>query len=63
MPTDSDQAEHERVDVTVAISFEQGDMVVEVRGWSKLWAFKRRLRVARSQIRAVRWDPTVAKGW
>jgi len=47
----------------VELSIEQGDLVVEVRGWSRLWTFKRRLRVPLSQISAVRWDPTVAKGW
>ena len=47
----------------VELSIEQGDLVVEIRGWSRLWAFKRHLRVPLSQIRAVRWDPTVAKGW
>ena len=47
----------------VELSIEQGDLIVEVRRWSRLWAFKRRLRVPLSQIRAVRWDPTVARGW
>jgi hypothetical protein len=47
----------------VELSIEQGNVVVEVRGWSKLWALKRHLRFPLSHVRTVRWDPTVAKGW
>lgn len=47
----------------VEVSIDQADLLVEVLGWSKLWALKRRLRVPLSQIRAVRWDPGVGKGW
>jgi hypothetical protein len=38
-------------------------LVVEIRGWSKLWALKKHLRVPLSEIRAVRRDPQAAKGW
>jgi hypothetical protein len=47
----------------VDLSIDQGELRVDVRGWSRLWAFKRRLRVPLSKIRAARWDPAVARGW
>ena len=37
----------------VDLSIQHGDLIVEVRGWSKLWAFKRYLRVPLSDIRTV----------
>ena len=47
----------------VDLSITQGDVVVAVRGWSTVWALKRRLRFPLTRVRAVRWDPAVAKGW
>ena len=47
----------------VELSIDQGDLLVEVRGWSRLWTFKRQLQLPLSNIKAVRWDPAVAKGW
>lgn len=47
----------------VELSIGQSDLRVDVRGWSKLWAFKRRLRVPLSQIKAVRREPGAARGW
>jgi hypothetical protein len=47
----------------VELSIDQGDVLIEVRGWSRLWALKSRLRVPLSHVRAVRWDPTVVRGW
>ena len=36
-------------------------------GWSRLWAFRRRLRVPLSHVVTARWDPPAArelwKGW
>src|SRR5438445_1274362 len=51
------------VEAMVELSMQQGDLVVVVRGWSRLWAFKKQLRVPLSQIRTVRWDTAVASGW
>ena len=45
------------------LSIQHGDLIVEVRGWSKLWAFKRYLRVPLSDIRTVWLDPNATKGW
>jgi hypothetical protein len=47
----------------VDLSIDQGNLLVRVRGWSKLWTFKSRLRFPLSQIKAVRWDPAAVKGW
>ena len=47
----------------VDLLIQHGDLVVEVRGWSKLWAFKRHLRVPLSDIGTVWVDPNAAKGW
>ena len=47
----------------VELSVERGDLVLEIRGWSKLWALKKQLRVPLAEIRAVRRDPQAAKGW
>jgi len=47
----------------VEMSIDRGDLLVEVQGWSKLWALKRRFRVPLAHIKAVRWDPAVGKGW
>jgi hypothetical protein len=46
----------------VELSVERGDLVLEIRGWSKLWALKKQLRVPLAEIRAVRRDPQAAKG-
>ena len=47
----------------VELSVERGDLVLEIRGWSKLWALKKQLRVPLAEIRAVQRDPQAAKGW
>ncbi len=47
----------------VEASIQDGDLVIEVRGWSRLWTLKRQLRFPLSCITAVRWDPAVVKGW
>ena len=41
-----------------------GDVaVLEVRGWSKLWALKSRLEIPLANVRGVRADPQAARGW
>ena len=51
----------------VRLSIDRGHVQLDVLGWSRLWAFKRRLRVPLSHIVTARWDPTAAKelwkGW
>lgn len=38
-------------------------LVLEVQGWSKLWALKSRLEIPLANVRGVRADPDVARGW
>ncbi len=47
----------------VELSFGPGELVLEVQGWSKLWALKSRLEIPLENIRGARADPTVARGW
>jgi len=47
----------------VELSIEGHELAVEVRGWSRLWALKSHLRLPLAHVRAVRWDPSVARGW
>jgi hypothetical protein len=47
----------------VEFSIEGYELAVAVRGWSRLWALKSQLRLPLSHVRAVRWDPSVARGW
>jgi hypothetical protein len=47
----------------VELSIERDDLVVDVRGWSRLWTLRRRLRIPLSRIKAVRADPEALRGW
>jgi hypothetical protein len=47
----------------VRITTENDKLILEVQGWDKLWALKSRLEIPRSNIRDVRADPTIARGW
>ncbi len=52
----------------VEIHADDDHVTIDVCGWHKLWAFKRRLEVPRSAVRAVRRLPSDAvyglwKGW
>ena len=47
------------VEITVA----DGKALFEVKGADKLWALKSRLEIPLAHIRAVRADPTAARGW
>ena len=41
-----------------------GDLaVLEVQGWSRLWALKSRLEIPLANVRGVRVDPEIARGW
>jgi hypothetical protein len=46
----------------VKVSIRDDVAVFSVQGLHKLWAFKSRLEVRLSHIKAVRADPTVARG-
>jgi hypothetical protein len=43
------------------ISVEERKLVVEMKGWDKLWALKSRLEIPLEHIRGVRADPEIAK--
>ncbi len=47
----------------VEIKREGDKLVFEVQGLDKLWALKSRLEIPCSNLREVRADPTVARGW
>jgi hypothetical protein len=47
----------------VEISIVDDTLHLEVQGWDKLWAFKSRLTISLLQVRGVRADPEVARGW
>ncbi|UYZ65158.1 PH domain-containing protein [Hymenobacter weizhouensis] len=47
------------VDVTIQGS----DVLFDVKGLHKLWAFKSQLQIPRAHIRAVRQDPNAHRGW
>jgi hypothetical protein len=49
--------------VVVNLTTENDKVVLEVQGWDKLWALKSRLEIPRANIRSVRADPTIARGW
>src|SRR5207249_7805311 len=43
------------------ISLEKKKLVVEMKGWDKLWALKSRLEIPLEHIKAVRADAEIAK--
>jgi len=43
------------------ISLEEKKLVVEMKGWDKLWALKSRLEIPLEHIKAVRADAEIAK--
>lgn len=47
----------------VELSIEGSTAVLEVQGWSKLWALKSRLEIPLENVRDVRADPSIAHGW
>jgi hypothetical protein len=47
----------------VEVSRAGDDIVFQVKGLHKLWAFKSQLRIPRAHIRRVRQDADVLKGW
>jgi hypothetical protein len=47
----------------VEITIQDDTAVFEVQGLDKLWALKSRLEIPLENIRAVRADPTIARGW
>ena len=47
----------------VEVTVSSGILNLEVKGWDKLWALKSRLEIPLANIRGVRADPRVARGW
>jgi hypothetical protein len=47
----------------VNITTENDKIVLELQGWDKLWALKTRLEIPHANVRSVRADPTIARGW
>jgi hypothetical protein len=47
----------------VDLSIEGGNLVLNVRGADKLWAFKSSLEIPLQHIAGIRADPNVARGW
>ncbi|HLH38331.1 MAG TPA: hypothetical protein VKX39_04215 [Bryobacteraceae bacterium] len=45
------------------ISFSNGDLVLEVEGWDKLWALRSRLTIPRAHVLRVYADPQIAERW
>ena len=43
------------------ISIAEKRVIVEMKGWDKLWALKSRLEIPLEHIRGVRADPEIAK--
>jgi hypothetical protein len=47
----------------IEISLGPGVLILDVQGWSKLWTLKSRLQIPLENIRGVRIDPEIARGW
>ena len=47
----------------VEVSIRGDTAVFEVQGWDRLWALKSRLEIPLVNVRGVRADPDVARGW
>jgi hypothetical protein len=47
----------------IEISLGSGVLILDVQGWSKLWTLKSRLEIPLENIRGVRIDPEIARGW
>ena len=47
----------------VEIRIAGDQLVLEVQGWSKLWALRSSLEIPLANVRGVRADPDVARGW
>lgn len=47
----------------IEVSLGPGVLILDVQGWSKLWTLKSRLEIPLENIRGVRVDPEIARGW
>jgi hypothetical protein len=47
----------------VDLSISGGNLVLNVRGADKLWAFKSSLEIPLQHVAGIRADPSIAKGW
>jgi hypothetical protein len=45
-----------------AISISDKKLRIEIKGWDKLWALRRRLEIPVEHVTSVRADPEIAKG-
>lgn len=47
----------------VGISIKDANVVIEVRGWSKLWTLRSEIRIPLSSVKQARLEPKAVKGW
>jgi hypothetical protein len=47
----------------VELSLGPGVLILDVQGWSQLWALKSRLEIPLENIRGARADPEIARSW
>jgi len=47
----------------VDLSISGGNLLVNVRGADKLWAFKSSLEIPLQHVAGIRADPSIARGW
>jgi len=44
------------------VSIAEKTLRIEIKGWDKLWAFRRRLEIPVAHVTSVRADPEIGKG-
>jgi hypothetical protein len=47
----------------VDLSITEGNLLINVRGADKLWAFKSSLEIPLHHVAGIRADPSIAKAW
>lgn len=45
------------------ISIKEGNVVIEVHGWSKLWTLRSEIRIPLSSVNSARLEPDAVQGW
>jgi hypothetical protein len=46
-----------------SVSVAQGNLIVEVKGWDKLWSLRSHLTIPLQHVSRVHADTTIAEGW
>jgi hypothetical protein len=52
-----------RIVTMVELSFDDGRLILDVQGWDRLWALKKRLEIPLGHVSGVGADPEVTRGW